>query len=152
MRTDHRYEKTLSFIKRGVTRLPVVGRPFYDLLHGFKTGVKDVLAPQSMFSDLGIKYTGPIDGHDIAALTNHLEQAREFGGPVIVHCVTRKGRASRRPRRTRRTASTPSAGSTSSPGNRYRRRSRPPGRTRWPRPWCSWGSGAPTWWPSPRRC
>ncbi len=92
LRTDHRYEKTLSLIKRTVMRLPVVGRPVYDLMHGFKTGVKDVLAPQSMFSDLGIKYTGPIDGHDITALTNHLEQAKQFGGPVIVHCVTRKGR------------------------------------------------------------
>lgn len=92
LRTDHRYEKTLSLIKRTVTRLPLIGRPAYDLLHGFKTGVKDVLAPQSMFSDLGIKYTGPIDGHDITALTNHLEQARQYGGPVIVHCVTRKGR------------------------------------------------------------
>lgn len=92
LRTDQRYEKTLSVIKRRVTRIPVVGRPAYDLMHGFKTGVKDVLAPQTMFSDIGIKYTGPIDGHDIAALTNHLEQARRYGGPVIVHCVTRKGR------------------------------------------------------------
>lgn len=95
LRTDHRYEKTLSLIKRVVNRMPIVGRPVYDLMHGFKTGVKDVLAPQSMFSDLGIKYTGPIDGHDITALTNHLEQARQFGGPVIVHCVTRKGRGFR---------------------------------------------------------
>lgn len=92
LRTDHRYEKTLSLIKRGVKGMPIFGRPVYDLMHGFKTGVKDVLAPQSMFSDLGIKYTGPVDGHDIRALTNHLEQARQFGGPVIVHCVTRKGR------------------------------------------------------------
>ncbi|MFT3886672.1 MAG: 1-deoxy-D-xylulose-5-phosphate synthase [Arachnia sp.] len=91
LRTDARYEKTLTVIKRSVTRLPIFGRPLYDLMHGFKTGVKDVLAPQSMFSDLGIKYTGPIDGHDLTALTNHLEQARQFGGPVIVHCVTHKG-------------------------------------------------------------
>ncbi len=92
LRTDHRYEQTLSLIKRSVMRMPIFGRPVYDLMHGFKTGVKDVLAPQSMFSDLGIKYTGPIDGHDITALTNHLEQARQYPGPVIVHCVTRKGR------------------------------------------------------------
>ncbi|MHA6511897.1 1-deoxy-D-xylulose-5-phosphate synthase [Tessaracoccus sp. Z1128] len=92
LRTDQRYEKTLSLIKRGVKRLPVVGRPVYDLMHGVKTGVKDVLAPQSMFSDLGIKYMGPLDGHDIISLTNHLEQARHYGGPVLVHCVTRKGR------------------------------------------------------------
>ncbi len=95
LRTDRRYEPTLHFIKRGITGMPVVGRPFYDLLHGFKTGVKDVLAPQGMFSDLGIKYTGPIDGHDIGAVISHLELARQYGGPVIVHCITRKGKGFR---------------------------------------------------------
>lgn len=91
LRTHKRYEKTLSFIKRGVTGMPVVGRPMYDLLHGFKSGVKDVLVPEGMFSDLGIKYIGPIDGHDIGAVISHLEQARQFEGPVILHCMTRKG-------------------------------------------------------------
>ncbi|HMR50601.1 MAG TPA: 1-deoxy-D-xylulose-5-phosphate synthase [Arachnia sp.] len=93
LRTDARYEQTLSFIKRTVNRIPLVGRALYDLLHGFKTGVKDVLTPEhGLFADLGIKYTGPIDGHDIGALTNLLDQARQFGQPVIVHCVTRKGK------------------------------------------------------------
>ncbi|WP_185711109.1 1-deoxy-D-xylulose-5-phosphate synthase [Arachnia propionica] len=92
LRTDQRYEQTLSFIKRRLQRLPVLGRPLYDLLHGFKTGVKDVLAPQGMFSDLGLKYTGPIDGHDIRAVIGHLEQARQFEGPVLVHAITRKGK------------------------------------------------------------
>lgn len=92
LRTDQRYERTLSLIKRGVTRMPLVGKGVYDLMHGFKTGVKDVLAPQGMFSDLGIKYTGPIDGHDIGQVISHLESARQFGGPVIVHCITRKGK------------------------------------------------------------
>lgn len=95
LRTDQRYERTLSLIKRGVTRMPVVGQGVYDLMHGFKTGVKDVLAPQGMFSDLGIKYTGPIDGHDIGQVISHLESARQFGGPVIVHCITRKGKGFR---------------------------------------------------------
>lgn len=92
LRTDRRYEPTLNFIRRRVTGLPVLGGPAYDLLHGFKAGVKDILAPQGMFSDLGIKYTGPIDGHDIGAVITHLEQARQFGGPVLVHCITRKGK------------------------------------------------------------
>lgn len=95
LRTDRRYEETLSLIKRVVNKIPVFGRPMYDLMHGFKTGVKDVVAPQDLFSDLGIKYTGPIRGHDITALTNHLEQARQFGGPVIVHCITTKGKGFR---------------------------------------------------------
>ncbi|WP_022910062.1 1-deoxy-D-xylulose-5-phosphate synthase [Aestuariimicrobium kwangyangense] len=91
LRTHKRYEQTLGFVKRGVNNTPLVGRPAYDLLHGVKTGIKDVLAPQGMFSDLGIKYIGPIDGHDEAATERALEQAKGFGGPVIVHCITRKG-------------------------------------------------------------
>ncbi|HET9127221.1 MAG TPA: 1-deoxy-D-xylulose-5-phosphate synthase [Propionibacteriaceae bacterium] len=95
MRTDPRYEQTLHAVKRGVRGAPLVGRPAYDLLHGLKTGVKDVLAPQGMFSDLGIKYLGPIDGHDLPALTRALEQAKGFRGPVLVHCITQKGRGFR---------------------------------------------------------
>ena len=95
MRTDPRYEQTLHAVKRGVRGAPLVGKPAYDLLHGLKTGVKDVLAPQGMFSDLGIKYLGPIDGHDLGALTKALEQAKGFRGPVLVHCITQKGRGFR---------------------------------------------------------
>ena len=93
IRTDRRYERSLAAIKRWVSRTPVVGEPTYDLMHGVKAGVKDVLAPQGMYSDLGLKYLGPIDGHDREALERALEQARRFtGGPVIVHCLTEKGR------------------------------------------------------------
>ncbi len=91
LRTDRRYEKTLEVVKAGVSKTPVVGKAAYDVLHGMKTGLKDVLAPQGMFSDLGMKYIGPIDGHDIDAVIRGFDQAKRFGGPVIVHCVTRKG-------------------------------------------------------------
>ena len=92
MRTDKRYEPMLQMIKTTVSNTPIVGRPAYDLLHGLKSGIKDVLAPQGLFSDLGMKYLGPIDGHDIAALEVALVRAKRFGGPVIVHCITVKGR------------------------------------------------------------
>ena len=92
MRTDKRYEPMLQMIKTTVSKTPIVGRPAYDLLHGLKSGIKDVLAPQGLFSDLGMKYLGPIDGHDIAALEVALARAKRFGGPVIVHCITVKGR------------------------------------------------------------
>ena len=91
MRTDRRYEDLLDMIKRQVSRTPLVGRPAYDLLHGLKIGLKDVVAPQGLFADLGLKYVGPIDGHDEAAVERALVQAKEFGGPVIVHCITQKG-------------------------------------------------------------
>jgi 1-deoxy-D-xylulose-5-phosphate synthase len=86
-----RWDATLSAVKRTVPRAPVVGRPAYAAMHGVKQGLKDLLAPQVMFEDLGIKYVGPIDGHDVAALEAALRRARGFGGPVVVHCLTRKG-------------------------------------------------------------
>jgi 1-deoxy-D-xylulose-5-phosphate synthase len=92
MRTDKRYEPMLRMIKSTVSKTPIVGKPAYDLLHGLKSGIKDVLAPQGLFSDLGMKYLGPIDGHDIGALETALVQAKRFGGPVIVHAITIKGR------------------------------------------------------------
>ncbi len=78
-------------MKGVLNRTPVVGPPIYDALHGAKAGFKDFVAPQGMFEDLGMKYVGPIDGHDEQAVESALRRARDFGGPVIVHCVTRKG-------------------------------------------------------------
>jgi 1-deoxy-D-xylulose-5-phosphate synthase len=91
LRTNPRYEHILELVKRGVSRAPLVGNAAYDILHGIKIGLKDVLAPQGLFSDLGLKYIGPIDGHDIAEVERALRQARRFRGPVLVHFITRKG-------------------------------------------------------------
>lgn len=92
LRTDRRYEQALRAIKNSVRSTPVVGEPVYGLMHGFKAGVKDVLAPQGLFADLGLKYLGPIPGHNLAQLEGALESARNFGGPVIVHVITEKGK------------------------------------------------------------
>jgi 1-deoxy-D-xylulose-5-phosphate synthase len=91
LRTNPRYEQLLDLVKRSVSRAPLVGNVAYDILHGIKIGLKDVLAPQGMFADLGLKYVGPIDGHDIPAIERALQQAKQFRGPVLVHCITRKG-------------------------------------------------------------
>jgi 1-deoxy-D-xylulose-5-phosphate synthase len=91
LRTNPRYEQVLDVVKRSVSRAPIVGSAAYDILHGIKSGLKDVLAPQGMFSDLGLKYVGPIDGHDVAAVERALQQARQYGGPVLVHALTHKG-------------------------------------------------------------
>ncbi|SDS43767.1 1-deoxy-D-xylulose-5-phosphate synthase [Friedmanniella luteola] len=92
LRTNPRYEQVLDVVKRSVSRAPIVGSAAYDILHGIKSGLKDVLAPQGMFSDLGLKYIGPIDGHDTAAVEQALQHARQYGGPVLVHALTHKGR------------------------------------------------------------
>ncbi|WP_336320435.1 1-deoxy-D-xylulose-5-phosphate synthase [Streptomyces lavendofoliae] len=92
LRTTDGYERFLARTKEILDRTPVVGKPLYETLHGAKKGLKDFIAPQGMFEDLGLKYVGPIDGHDIEALESALTRAKRFGGPVIVHCLTEKGR------------------------------------------------------------
>jgi 1-deoxy-D-xylulose-5-phosphate synthase len=92
LRISDGYERFLARGKDILERTPVVGRPLYETLHGAKKGLKDFVAPQGMFEDLGLKYMGPIDGHDVTAVESALLRAKRFGGPVIVHCITEKGR------------------------------------------------------------
>lgn len=91
LRMSQGYEHVLELVKNNLGRVPVVGAPLYDTLHGIKKGLKDILTPQVMFEDLGLKYVGPIDGHDEGAVEAALRRARGFRGPVIVHVLTRKG-------------------------------------------------------------
>jgi len=91
LRLQPGYERMLDSGRRMVKKMPWVGRAAYQLLHGMKAGLKDAVSPQVMFTDLGIKYLGPVDGHDEVAMESALRRARAFGGPVIVHAVTRKG-------------------------------------------------------------
>lgn len=92
LRTSQQYERTLAWGKRTLLSMGDPGRAAYDALHGLKAGVKDVLAPQVMFEDLGLKYLGPFDGHDEVALETALARARALHQPVIVHVLTEKGR------------------------------------------------------------
>ncbi|WP_185995147.1 1-deoxy-D-xylulose-5-phosphate synthase [Nocardioides campestrisoli] len=91
LRTNPRYEQILDLVKRRLTAVKGVGPAAYDALHAMKKGMKDALAPQGLFEDLGLKYVGPIDGHDRAAVEQALTQAKRFNGPVIVHALTKKG-------------------------------------------------------------
>jgi 1-deoxy-D-xylulose-5-phosphate synthase len=91
IRMSQRYENVLDMIKTTVTNTPIVGNPLFGALHGAKKGLKDFLQPQVLFEDLGIKYVGPIDGHDEAMVEHALRKADEYGGPVLVHVITRKG-------------------------------------------------------------
>jgi 1-deoxy-D-xylulose-5-phosphate synthase len=91
LRLNPGYEKVLDLVRDALEHTPLVGKPMYEVLHAVKKGIKDAVAPQAMFEDLGIKYVGPVDGHDIAAVESALRRAKRFGGPVIVHAVTRKG-------------------------------------------------------------
>jgi 1-deoxy-D-xylulose-5-phosphate synthase len=91
VRVSQRYEQVLDYIKTSLSHAPLVGAPLYETLHGIKKGLKDVLQPQVLFEDLGMKYLGPVDGHDEHLVEHALRRARDFGGPVLVHVITRKG-------------------------------------------------------------
>ena len=83
--------RSSTWSSAGSTPSAASGPPSYDALHAMKKGMKDALAPQGLFEDLGLKYVGPVDGHDRAAMEQALAQAKRFDGPVIVHAITRKG-------------------------------------------------------------
>ncbi|MGB6244393.1 1-deoxy-D-xylulose-5-phosphate synthase [Gordonia sp. (in: high G+C Gram-positive bacteria)] len=91
LRLQPGYEKFLRSGRQTLRTIPVVGDAAYAVLHGMKSGIKDLVSPQAMFADLGIKYVGPVDGHDLVEMESALRRAKAFGGPVIVHAVTRKG-------------------------------------------------------------
>ncbi|MFD9623251.1 1-deoxy-D-xylulose-5-phosphate synthase [Streptomyces virginiae] len=87
-------EQYLALGERALQRPPTVDWAFSDSLHAAEMGSR-AFAPQGMFEDLGLKYIGPIDGHDIAAVESALKRARDLGSPVVVHCLTEKGRGYR---------------------------------------------------------
>ena len=91
LRLNPGYERVLDLVKNALGSTPVVGKPAYEVLHAVKRGIKDAVSPQPMFEDLGLKYIGPVDGHDMPAMESALRRAKGFNAPVIVHAVTRKG-------------------------------------------------------------
>ncbi|QEN14892.1 1-deoxy-D-xylulose-5-phosphate synthase [Mycolicibacterium sp. ELW1] len=91
LRLQPGYERVLERGRVAVRGMPIIGEACYQAMHSVKAGIKDALSPQVMFTDLGLKYVGPIDGHDEHAVETALRHARGFKAPVIVHVVTRKG-------------------------------------------------------------
>ncbi|MDO4411878.1 1-deoxy-D-xylulose-5-phosphate synthase [Cutibacterium sp.] len=91
IRTDPHYEEALERMKRHVTEKPL-GKQVFGLMHAAKAGVKDALIGNGIFSDLGIKYLGPVDGHNVASVERALELAKRYEHPVIVHVMTTKGK------------------------------------------------------------
>ena len=92
LRTTSGYERFLDWGKGVLEKTPVVGQPIYETLHGVKKGIKDIVAPQGMFEDLGLKYFGPVDGHNIEAMEKALKIAKDYDAPVLVHVITEKGK------------------------------------------------------------
>jgi len=91
LRLQPAYERLLERGRSALRSIPVIGPVCFQAIHSVKAGIKDAVSPQAMFSDLGLKYVGPIDGHDEHAVETALRYSRGYDRPVIVHVVTRKG-------------------------------------------------------------
>ncbi|MDP9832316.1 1-deoxy-D-xylulose-5-phosphate synthase [Trueperella abortisuis] len=95
VRVNRDYENFLDWGKRTLQDGGLPGKLTYDTLRGIKKGMKEILFDAGIFDSLGLKYIGPVDGHDIASLEEAFRMARDFGGPVVVHAMTEKGRGYR---------------------------------------------------------
>ena len=92
MRSRSGYFKLKALTERAVFRIPLVGRFFANKLFKIKTDLKNMLYESNFFEDLGVRYMGPIDGHNITQLCNALEGAKLINAPVLVHINTIKGK------------------------------------------------------------
>jgi len=90
-RIDPRYEKAKHAIGRMLRGIPLVGETADEMASRMKDAVKQILEPATVFDALDIKYTGAINGHDIAAIEETLQQAKTYHEPVVVHVITEKG-------------------------------------------------------------
>ncbi len=91
VRTAKNYRRLYKLSKKVFYKMGLLGRLFYSAARGAGKGLLSTFAPQGMFPNLDIKYIGPVDGHDLAAMEQALRQAKKYGSPVIVHAITQKG-------------------------------------------------------------
>ncbi len=92
VRTDKNYRRLYKLSKKLFYKFGLVGRLVYSAARGAGKGLLSTFAPKGMFPNLDIKYIGPVDGHDLAAMEQALRQAKKYASPVIVHAITQKGK------------------------------------------------------------
>jgi 1-deoxy-D-xylulose-5-phosphate synthase len=92
LRLNPTYVQTRERLRMLLRELPAVGDLAYSGVHGVTSALREVVAPHTFFETLGVRYAGPINGHDIAAMEQALRNAAEWNGPIVVHFITQKGR------------------------------------------------------------
>lgn len=92
LRTQPFYDKVMEQGKSTLNSMGWVGKRTFEVMHALKEGVKYHVIPTEMFPELNMKYVGPVDGHNIQALEHAFKYAKGYTGPIIIHCVTQKGR------------------------------------------------------------
>lgn len=92
LRTKRSYTKSNISIKKFINKIPLVGKPFVKIVQRVKRSIKQLIIPKMFFEDIGFRYLGPVDGHNIEELERMLRISRELDGPVLIHVLTKKGK------------------------------------------------------------
>ncbi|MDO5557352.1 MAG: 1-deoxy-D-xylulose-5-phosphate synthase [Clostridia bacterium] len=92
LRTRKIYTKSNRWIKQITLKIPFLGKFIIAIVRKIKDMIKQLIIPNMIFEDLGFKYLGPVDGHDIEGLEQILNKAKEMTGPVLIHAITKKGK------------------------------------------------------------
>jgi len=92
LRTKRTYTKSNVSAKNFINKIPVVGKPFVKIVQRVKRSIKQLIIPKMFFEDIGFRYLGPVDGHNIEELERMLRISKQLDGPVLIHVLTKKGK------------------------------------------------------------
>lgn len=92
IRTGDGYLDLKKYVTNVLSRIPVIGDELIDKISRTKNGIKQLLIPGMLFENMGITYLGPVDGHDVKALSRALKEAKKLDHAVLVHVITKKGK------------------------------------------------------------
>ncbi|MCF0124625.1 MAG: 1-deoxy-D-xylulose-5-phosphate synthase [Clostridia bacterium] len=92
LRTKRTYTKSNISAKRIINKIPIIGKPFVKVVQGLKRSIKQFIIPKMYFEDIGFRYLGPVDGHNIEELERMLKITKQLDGPVLLHVLTKKGK------------------------------------------------------------
>lgn len=92
LRTRRAYTKSNVSGKKIIGKIPVIGKPIVKIVQRMKRSIKQLVIPKMFFEDIGFRYLGPVDGHNIEELERMLRISKELDGPVLLHVLTKKGK------------------------------------------------------------
>jgi len=92
LRTKRSYTKSNVSMKNIINKIPVVGKPFVKTVQRVKRSIKQLIIPKMYFEDIGFRYLGPVDGHNLEELERMLKISKQLEGPVLIHVLTKKGK------------------------------------------------------------
>ncbi len=92
LRTKRTYSKSSDAVKKVILKTPAIGKPIVKIIRRIKRSIKQLIIPKMFFEDIGFRYLGPVDGHDIEELERMLKISKQLEGPVLIHVLTKKGK------------------------------------------------------------